>query len=148
MVRVNGKTVAVKQKPGSYISISRKWKNGDKIVVNYPMGLHEIPNNDNPNQVAFAYGPIVLAGQMGKDNFSGTEPFSNPKLYNDYYTYDYHVPANLVKSLKVDRSNISRSIKPLDNHSISFKTNIEGIVLRPLYDTHHERYVIYWDLNK
>ena len=29
-------------------------------------------------------------------------PFSNPALYNDYYTYDYHVPADLKLLSEID----------------------------------------------
>lgn len=38
-VAVNGKKVAVKQKPGSYIAITRLWKDGDRITADYPMRL-------------------------------------------------------------------------------------------------------------
>ena len=32
-VLVNGKKVSVKQKPGSYIAITREWKDGDRIAA-------------------------------------------------------------------------------------------------------------------
>ena len=35
-VFVNGKKIAVKQKPGSYIAITRLWKDGDRITADYP----------------------------------------------------------------------------------------------------------------
>ena len=40
-VAVNGKKVAVKQKPGSYIAITRLWKDGDYYTYDYhiPVGL-------------------------------------------------------------------------------------------------------------
>ena len=38
-VNVNGKKVSVKQKPGSYIAVTRQWKDGDRIEANYPMSL-------------------------------------------------------------------------------------------------------------
>ena len=38
-VFVNGKKIAVKQKPGSYIAITRLWKDGDRITADYPMCL-------------------------------------------------------------------------------------------------------------
>jgi hypothetical protein len=31
--------------------------------------------------------------------------FADSKLYNEYYTYDYHVPSDLPKSLSLDVKN-------------------------------------------
>lgn len=42
-VNVNGKKVSVKQKPGSYIAVTRQWKDGDRIEANYPMSLQLKP---------------------------------------------------------------------------------------------------------
>ncbi|WP_276500185.1 DUF4986 domain-containing protein [Terrimonas pollutisoli] len=37
-------------------------------------------------------------------------------------------------------------VKPVAGKSLTFKTVKEGITLKPLYDTHRERYVVYWDI--
>lgn len=49
-VAVNGKKVAVKQKPGSYIAITRLWKDGDRITADYPMRLRVETTPDNPQR--------------------------------------------------------------------------------------------------
>ena len=49
-VAVNGKKVAVKQKPGSYIAITRLWKDGDRITADYPMRLRVETTPDNPQK--------------------------------------------------------------------------------------------------
>ena len=61
-VFVNGKKIAVKQKPGSYIAITRLWKDGDRITADYPMCLRVETTPDNPQKGALVYGPVVLAG--------------------------------------------------------------------------------------
>ena len=146
-VKVNGKSFQLKGKPGSYITINRKWNNADRIDVSFPMTLRAVPTNDNANKVAIAYGPIILAGAMGTEGMKEPAPYSNPQLYNDYYTYNYNVPANIVKSLDIDPKKLDASIKPVAGEKLTFKTVKEGVVLKPLYDTHRERYVVYWDLN-
>jgi uncharacterized protein len=146
IVKINGKSYPIKGSPGSYITINRKWDNGDRLEITYPMTLHTVPTNDNLNKVAFAYGPIVLAGAMGTEGMTGTAPYSNPKLYNDYYTYNYNVPKDIIKALKVDPKNLIASIKPVVGEKLTFKTIKEGVILKPLYDIHRERYVVYWDL--
>lgn len=59
-VFVNGKKIAVKQKPGSYIAITRLWKDGDRITADYPMCLRVETTPDNPQKGALVYGPVVV----------------------------------------------------------------------------------------
>ena len=145
IIKVNGKAIKVTAKPGSYISLSATLKSGDKIEINFPMTLHIVPTNDNPNKAAIAYGPIVLAGEMGTEGFKGREPYSDPTLHNDYYTYNYNVPGEINTALILNKANPAENIKQIDGKLLTFKTN-EGIILRPLYDIHRERYVVYWDI--
>jgi DUF1680 family protein len=147
LVKVNGNKINIKNQPGSYIVIKRRWNKGDKIEINFPMTLKLIPANDNPKIVAVAYGPIVLGGEMGTDDFVGGEPYSNPKLHNDYYSYDYHIPNNIQSILTLDSNRLYDFIKPVDGGKMTFKAVNEQIVLKPLFDIHRERYVVYWKLN-
>ncbi|MEI6946824.1 beta-L-arabinofuranosidase domain-containing protein [Paraflavisolibacter sp. H34] len=144
-VKVNGKSVPVKAKPGSYITLTRTWKTGDRVEVTYPMTLRAVPANDNPNVVAFAYGPVVLAGKMGTQGMEAPAPHSNPNLYNDYYTYEYHVPQGLQTSLKGDVKKPQTILGPVAGEKLTFQTK-EGITFKPLYDIHRERYVVYWQI--
>lgn len=143
-VKVNGHKVTVRQKPGSYIAINRQWQDGDKITADYPMSLHLERTPDNPKKAALLYGPIVLAGEKGTANMPAPAPFSDPSKYNDYYTYDFHVPAGLKTTLSVDERRLDKSIKR-EGSTLKFRTT-DGETLIPLYDAHHERYVVYWDL--
>ena len=143
-VLVNGKKVSVKQKPGSYIAITREWKDGDRIAATYPMQIELEATPDNPNKVALLYGPLVLAGERGTEGMQAPAPFSDPALYNDYYTYNFHVPADLRTSLKIDVKHHERTLHRVGK-DLKFTTE-QGDVIRPLYDLHHQRYVVYWDL--
>lgn len=145
-VTINGKLITLKQKPGSYIELNRIWKTGDKVEITFAMKLHLIPTPDNAQKAAVAYGPIVLAGVMGTEGMEKPAPFSNPKLYNDYYTYNFHVPTNIVDNLKLDKANLSESIIPVAGSNLTFKVINEGVTLQPLYSIHHQRYVVYWNL--
>ena len=140
IVKVNGKKVTVKGKPSSYIKLKRRWKAGDTVEVTYPMGLHLEATPDDASRAALMYGPIVLAGDLGTEGMVAPAPFSDPTVRNDYYTYDYNIPEGLNTSLDKDLSKIRRTGKGLE-----FETP-DGRVIRPLYDTNHTRYVVYWDL--
>lgn len=143
-VRINGKKISVKQKPGSYIALTRRWQDGDRIEATYPMQVRIETMPDNPNRGALLYGPLVLAGERGTDGMQAPAPFSNPALYNDYYTYDYHVPTGLRTTLPVDGKYSERVLKRVGKE-LKFTTS-QGDVIRPLYDMHRQRYVVYWDL--
>lgn len=143
-VKVNGKTVKVQQTPSSYITLDRTWKDGDKIEVRYPMSLHLAEANDNPNLSAVMYGPLVLAGVMGTENMTAPAPFSDPSQYNDYYTYDYHVPANLQTSLRLDRKNLKDYIEK--QKGLVFNVKSDNIHLAPIFKIHRQRYVVYWNI--
>lgn len=147
-VKVNGKKMKIKQSPSGYITIDRTWKNGDKIEVHYPMHLYLAETNDNPDKAAIMYGPLVLAGTMGTEGMKAPAPFSNPELYNDYYTYDYNVPDSMKTGLKLDKKNLEQYIKSVSGNPLTFYVEKENVRLEPIYRIHHQRYVVYWDLLK
>jgi len=147
---VNGKPVAVRQQPGSYIAVERTWKAGDRIELTYPMGLRLVPANDNPNIAAIAYGPIVLAGEVGKENMTGTAPFHNPADPYQYYGYDYAIPDNIPHALQTQGETIRDWLKPVAGKPLTFETVApkggKSVELEPYYKVHQQRYVVYWDL--
>lgn len=145
VVKINGKKISVKGKPSSYITLSREWKQGDRIEVEYPMSLRMEYAPDTESRGVVMYGPIVLGGDMGTEGMEDPAPFSNPDVRNDYYTYDYHIPADLKTTLSVNAKKVSDSFTRPDS-SLRFISS-EGYELRPLFDLNHCRYVIYWNLD-
>ncbi len=147
-VKVNGKKQIINVKPGSYITLERKWSDGDRIEVSFGMQIKLVPTPDNQNMVAVTYGPIVLAGEMGTEGMAEPAPYSNPKLYNDYYTYDYHIPVSFSNKLNLNGKKLEKSIIKEDDKALKFKIKGIGNILKPIYNIHRERYVIYWNLNE
>jgi hypothetical protein len=74
-ININGKPAA-SGKPGTYVSLNRKWSNNDKITFTLPMsfsavkytGLEQV--NGNMDRYALLYGPLLMAFQ---GPFIGTE---------------------------------------------------------------------------
>ena len=128
-IKVNGKKMKAVKGADGYVAISRRWNAGDKVEVKFGMQLREEATKDDASQVALVYGPIVMAGKLAPVE----HPFSNPAIYNDYYTYDFKIPSSVVEKAKYE------GLKSIKN----FKTKT-GVELVPFYDAHHCRYVVYW----
>jgi DUF1680 family protein len=146
-VSVNGKTVKVTAKPGSYIGLERNWKQGDEVTVRYPMGLRVVAANDDPAVAAVAYGPVVLAGEMGSEGLSAGAPLAHE-------TKDFAgtpVPADIRNTLTVRGRNPADWLKPVAGKPLEFTTaGLAGapIPFVPYYSIARGRYVIYWNLNQ
>src|SRR5690625_7002006 len=57
------------QSENGYLSIHRTWETGDQVDIRLPMNLHTYIAKDNPTKQALLYGPLVLAGKLGKENY-------------------------------------------------------------------------------
>jgi DUF1680 family protein len=58
---INGKRVTTPVLPGTFASIRREWKNGDRVEVELPMRVRlEAVDARNPDTVALLRGPLVL----------------------------------------------------------------------------------------
>jgi uncharacterized protein len=147
IIKINGREIKVKQKPGSYVVLDREWKQGDKIDITFPMTLHLVPTNDNPNYAAVAYGPVVLVGNMGTEGVTAPAPFAKDQL--DYKNYP--VPSDITDTLKLNGKKLDDVVIPVDGKPLTFKTVSDSnkeIVFVPYYEIDKERYVIYWNTIK
>lgn len=142
---VNGKKVAVNQNRGNYIVLDRRWKKDDKITITFPMSLHLVAANDDPNKAVIAYGPIVLAGKMETEGLTPPVPYANDQ--NDYNSYK--IPDDVISTLHAKGKRPETWVKSVVDMPLTFKTQgvaARDIVLIPYYQLHHERYVMYWDM--
>jgi DUF1680 family protein len=142
-VSVNGKRINISNKPGSYISINRKWRNNDQVVATFSMPLQLVPIPGDSTIAAVTCGPIVMAGPSGTEKMVPPAPFSDPNVHNDYYRYDFKVPASVTKTLGVNPEQIDTEIQPVSDETLAFRSVLDGIILKPLYQIHHQRYVVY-----
>lgn len=126
-----------------YIAIERSWNKGDTIDVKLPMNIHVYTSKEDPHKIAFMYGPLVLAGALGKENFPESDILEDHLKLN-------HYPGIAVPTLVTDISRIEECIKPVKNSILTFETEAIGepdhvkCTLIPFYALHHQRYTIYW----
>lgn len=130
-IAVNGKKELVNNQPGSFISIKRKWKNGDNVEVKFPFTLRLEAMPDNADRIAVLYGPLVLAGDLGAVEDEKAKE-------RDY-----------VPVLMSEERSPSAWLESIQNQANTFKTKGIGkprdVVFRPFYQTNDRRYSVYFD---
>jgi len=62
-VRINGAAQRLDARPGTYVTISRQWRAGDRIDIAMPFSFRAERALDNPAVQSIFYGPTLLAVQ-------------------------------------------------------------------------------------
>lgn len=68
-VSVNGQQQSVTATPGSYVTLSRSWADGDTIKIGMPLRLHLERTPDDPTLQAVSNGPIVLVARSSQGGY-------------------------------------------------------------------------------
>ncbi|HEX9006688.1 MAG TPA: beta-L-arabinofuranosidase domain-containing protein, partial [Bacteroidota bacterium] len=128
-IRVNNVAKPADPDSTGYATVVHPWHSSDRIEVVIPMGLRTEAMPDNPNRIAFLYGPLVLAGALG-----ATPP--------DEVT---GVPVLLASS-----ENVRQRLLPGPHERLAYTTGGMGrpadVTLVPYYLIHGQYTSVYWDL--
>lgn len=126
-LRLNGHTVPAQGAPGSYVSLDRRWHEGDHLEVEFDMEPFVEPMADNEHRAAIYYGPALLAGALGEQ-----------------------VDANMdMPRLECEGLPIKEWLERVPDSLLHFRTKGVGrphdYSLIPFYQMHHQHYTVYWD---
>ena len=140
-VKLNGKALDATASPGSYLTLHRTWKNGDKIEMELPMHLYSEAMPDDPHMQAFLYGPVVLGADLGTDGVTEANSIRalGPAMRQ--------APALEIPSFKAQGS-ASSWIKPA-SAPLTFRTagQSKDVTLVPFNRLIGKRYSIYWQVS-
>jgi len=143
-VLLNGAPVARSTRPGSYVEVSRTWRDGDVVTLDLEMRLGVESSPAAPDIVAFTFGPIVLAGALGKADMSpGADIVVNERKYGTYLDAPFSAPR-----LAGTPSAIAAGVRP-GAAPMEFVASAEDgrqVRLIPYHRIAHERYAVYWQL--
>ena len=139
-VSVNGRLLEVSASPGSYLSLKRRWKAGDRVELRCPMRLTAEPLHDAPQQKAFLFGPLVLAGQFPRGDIDfDLQHNQGPEIQE--------LPPFAVPPLVAHGSDPAAWIKPVPGQPLTFRTvgQPKDITLKPVNQS-WERFNVYWNV--
>lgn len=58
---INGKAAKTTLRPGTFATVSRRWRKGDTVALTLPFSFRAVPiDAPNPGTVAIMYGPVML----------------------------------------------------------------------------------------
>jgi hypothetical protein len=131
-IKLNDLEIRTDNKPGSFISINRKWNDGDVVNISIPFSIRSVPMPDDSNRIALMYGPLVLAGDLG--------PEDDKNAYKPFY----------VPVMMINEDDSMNWIEETDSDSLIFKTKKAGnprdIYLKPFFEITGRRYSVYFDI--
>ena len=144
-VRVNGRRWSGRAAASGYVAIDREWHNGDRVEAMLPMTLRTEPLPGTTNVVAFLYGPIVLAGRLGREGLApGNQIIVNERESGTMLKTDMEIPV-LAAS---DVATLTSRVRPDPAAPLTFRTAGVGrprdVELVPYARLAHERYTLYW----
>jgi hypothetical protein len=148
--RLNGRRLPISGEPGTYATIERDWKRGDRLEATIPMAVRTEALRGAPDQVAFLYGPVVLAGDLGEVERTATFPYA-PDQHDNFEEASVDVPA-----LPGDAATIARSLRAVRGERLAFVTPAfdakgatengepQEVTLRPFAELYYRHYNVYW----
>jgi DUF1680 family protein len=142
IVLVNGIEAARSSTPGSYVDVARTWRSGDRIELRLAMEVAVQHAPAAPDIVAFTYGPLVLAGALGREGLAqGADIIVNERKYGEYNDTPFTAPT-LAGAPDTLARTVQPGARPLEFTTIS--ADRQPIRLIPYHRIAHERYATYW----
>jgi len=140
-VSVNGRPQAVQATPGSYVTVDREWKGGDVVQVRLPMTVHTEAMPDDPKTIALLYGPIVLAGDLGRDGLQQVKRYG-PSAPEVDRIRTPEIPV-FVGDVRAVPAAVKAAGRPLTFTTAGLGRPRE-VALLPFYKAADLRYTVYW----
>jgi uncharacterized protein len=114
VVTINGREEPLKAEPGSYVTISRTWRDRDTIALRMPFGFQLEPVMDQPNVASLFYGPVLLA-------------------------VEEEGPRTDWRQVALDADDPGRSVT---GDPATLRFSIDGVPFRPFFET-YDRHSVY-----
>lgn len=150
-ILVNQEKIEFDNEPGSYVSISREWNDGDEIDINIPMNISSVGLPDGSENYALKYGPLVLGAKTGGEDLAGLFADASrgghiasgnkiPLLETPVFLTD-NMTDDLIKYVSKEKNELTFKTK-----DILYPEKFKSLTFQPFYQIHDSRYVVYLPL--
>lgn len=147
-VRLNGREYAASSSNG-YLDVNRTWSAGDVVELTLPMEVKVSRLPDNPDVVAFTYGPVVLSASLGREKMVSTGHMASVKAtipegvnIKDYILIENDTVDNWIDNIA---SNLVRTPGRLE-FTLRNTDEDDNLKFTPYYLEYKSRYGIYFRL--
>jgi DUF1680 family protein len=140
---LNGKALSVPADENGYAEVRRNWRAGDILQITIPLAVRTEAMPDDPAKVAFLYGPLVLAGDLGQVAVSQTVPYAADQAQN------FHQPVADVPVLVTEDQNLTKAVSRINAQRLLFRlssTQPHNVRLRPFNELFYNYYNVYSDV--
>jgi hypothetical protein len=141
---VNGTAESFDAKPGSYATLERTWKSGDKLKINWPLNLRTEMLPGSKDWIALLWGPVALAGELGTAGLKDSD-------FGHNYVATRQQSLAGVPVFKGSTDDVVAKTKRVAENSLEFHTDglatPAEVTLEPFYRVHRQRYALYWRLS-
>lgn len=152
VITVNGVEQQVTAENGFFVLDDLN--NGDMISYTMPMQVEVESTADNANFVAFKYGPVVLAAELGSNDITASQ--ENGILVRAGTEDTSAKDTITVQNMSVDdwKANVTENlvrIEDSEDGKVQFQlknTDSEELIFSPYYELHDQRYGIYMNLEE
>ena len=150
-IKVNGKEYAAGAEKQSYVTIERKWKNGDVVEISLPMKTTVEPLDNQPSYLAVKKGPIVLAARTGTNDLAGLVADDGrwSHIAHGSLTPIDETPIMIGSRQQIEQK--LENMQPVEGKPLHFTVpglfdskRYADLELEPFYNLHDSRYAIYF----
>jgi uncharacterized protein len=147
-ISVNGTIAVTSSKPGTFVPVARKWRNGDVVSISLPMHTEVEYLPDGSSWASFVHGPIVLAAATDTTDLKGL--VSGGSRMGHVAEGKFYPVDEAPVIVKADK-NFAAAVKPVENQPLTFTVSdliypdrYKNVKLRPFFTIHDQRYMVYW----
>ena len=144
---INGETVDVVVS-GGVMNLGSTWKDGDVIVITYPIEAVAYSLPDNDAAIAFKYGPLVLSAAMGTEAMNNSTTGVSVTVPTKTVQIDETIGVT-EGTVAEWRENVAANVVKADGALEFTLTGTDSkLVFTPHYEQYTERYGIYFYLSE
>lgn len=148
-VSVNGKKINVEVDDQGYLTLKKKWKQGDVVEMKMPMHLSAEQLPDHSDYFAFKFGPVVLAARYGKENQDGL--FADDSR-GGHIARGSQIPLDAIPLILGSQASVVNHLEAVSGKDLTFRLKglypqdkfNDGLEMVPFYKIQEERYIIYF----